>query len=132
LAQPFGSRSLMQRIAMASLQDEITEMQKDIHTCQKEIADDGVCLKIKNYILTGDRIHAPPGTEFATILLQILRNDTIEPVLPHTKIDSIEANEGEIQIPLFRLMLLETHKCDKEEIGSLVFEVKFFCVKNSP
>lgn len=50
LAQPFGSRSLMQRIISGNMQEEVTEYKKDILETEAEIGDPGLCEKIRNYV----------------------------------------------------------------------------------
>ena len=50
LAQPFGSRSLMQRIISVNLQEEIAEYKKDITVLEASIEDPALCDKIRNYV----------------------------------------------------------------------------------
>lgn len=50
LAQPFGSRSLMQRIISANIHEEISEYKKDIAVLEDLIGDQGLCDKIRNYV----------------------------------------------------------------------------------
>lgn len=50
LAQPFGSRSLMQRIISVNIQEEISEYKKDIAQIEASIGDQALCDKIRNYV----------------------------------------------------------------------------------
>ncbi|KAF9896758.1 hypothetical protein BX616_006809, partial [Lobosporangium transversale] len=50
LAQPFGRRSLMQRIISVNIQEEISEYKKNVTQLETVINDPGLCEKIKNYV----------------------------------------------------------------------------------
>jgi len=50
LAQPFGRRSLMQRIISVNLQEEIAEYKKDLTHLETTIDDPALCEKLKNYV----------------------------------------------------------------------------------
>ncbi|KAG0346600.1 hypothetical protein BG005_000634, partial [Podila minutissima] len=50
LAQPFGSRSLMQRIISGNMQEEVSDYKKEISRIEASIGDLALCEKIHNYV----------------------------------------------------------------------------------
>ncbi|KAF9963099.1 hypothetical protein BGZ65_006011, partial [Modicella reniformis] len=50
LAQPFGSRSLMQRIISGNMQEVVSEYKKEISEIEEDIDDPSLCEKIRNYV----------------------------------------------------------------------------------
>lgn len=85
LAQPFGARSLMQRIFSLTLNDGIRSFQKSIDALAGKIGDQVFVEKLKKYIDTDEDIKATIREEAASdevdILVVILRSDLIEPAL---------------------------------------------------
>lgn len=79
LAQPFGRRSLMQRIISVNIQEEISEYKKDIAQIEASIDDQALCDKIRNYV------NAPKA-----ILSSLFPDDGKEP-------DSVTFDVGAIQ-----------------------------------
>ncbi|KAG0298989.1 hypothetical protein BGZ98_010366 [Dissophora globulifera] len=93
LAQPFGSRSLIQRIISVNIQEEISVYRKDITQLEAAIGDPGLCEKIKNYIYAPksaiDRIFPDGGlydiTELS-LVMHVLKSDQIQPPLQPAQI----------------------------------------------
>ncbi|KAH7105679.1 hypothetical protein BKA62DRAFT_741511 [Auriculariales sp. MPI-PUGE-AT-0066] len=54
LAQPFGGRSLLQRLFTGSLQEEVKMLQEDIASVQSKIEDNDFCEKVRSFV------YAPP------------------------------------------------------------------------
>lgn len=52
LAQPFGRRSLFQRIIMAGMSDEAKEVQQEIAELETQIQDPELCKKFRNAVET--------------------------------------------------------------------------------
>jgi hypothetical protein len=50
LAQPFGQKSLLQRILSTTLNDDIKKLQKNIDDLREKIAEDALCDKLRNYV----------------------------------------------------------------------------------
>lgn len=50
LAQPFGSRSLLQRIISGNMQEEVSEYKREIADIEAVIDDPLLCEKIRNYV----------------------------------------------------------------------------------
>lgn len=85
LAQPFGARSLMQRIFSLTLNDGIRSFQKSIDALASKIGDQVFVDKLKKYIDTDEDIKVAIREEAASdevdLLVVILRSDLIEPPL---------------------------------------------------
>lgn len=52
LTQPFGRRSLLQRIIASNMNDNAKQLQQDINNLEAKIGDPALCQKIKNAIET--------------------------------------------------------------------------------
>lgn len=52
LTQPFGRRSLLQRIIASNMNDNAKQLQQDINNLEAKIGDPSLCQKIKNAIET--------------------------------------------------------------------------------
>ncbi|KAG0364262.1 hypothetical protein BGZ54_007688 [Gamsiella multidivaricata] len=96
LAQPFGSRSLMQRIISVNIQEEITEYKKDITQLEASIGDAGLCEKIKNYVYAPkaviDKIIPDGGLYDITqldLVMEVLRSDEVQPLLQPAQIKRV-------------------------------------------
>ena len=59
LAQPFGQKSLLQRILSVTLNDDIKKLQKNIDVLRGKIGDDALCDKLKNYVHADSTIQDP-------------------------------------------------------------------------
>lgn len=85
MAQPFGSRSLLQRIFSATLNDGIRSFQKSIDTLAEKIADPVFTDKIKKYTDAEEHIKVAIREEAVSddldIIVAVLRSELIEPAL---------------------------------------------------
>lgn len=85
LAQPFGSRSLMQRIFSLTLNDGIKSFQKSIDGLNAKIGDPVFAEKLARYTRAEDDIHQlireEAEAENMDIIVVILRSDLVEPEL---------------------------------------------------
>jgi Domain of unknown function in PX-proteins (DUF3818) len=85
LAQPFGQRSLLQRILSITLTDDIRRIQKNIDMLRENIGDDALCDKLKNYVYADvaiqDSIRAEVEDGKTELITSILRSEDIEPML---------------------------------------------------
>ena len=85
LAQPFGQRSLFQRILSITLNDDIKKSQKDIDALREKIGDDALCDKLHNYVHAEPSIQDPIREEARTsdvdLITAILRSEDIDPQL---------------------------------------------------
>ncbi|KAF9109728.1 hypothetical protein BGX27_007262 [Mortierella sp. AM989] len=94
LAQPFGSRSLMQRIISGNMSEEVSEYKKEIDEIESAIADPSLCEKIRNYVYAPASVISQifPSDELYDItelglVMDVLRSEKIQPVL---KLDQIQ------------------------------------------
>ncbi|KAI8388420.1 uncharacterized protein BYT42DRAFT_559997 [Radiomyces spectabilis] len=133
LAQPFGGRSLFQRIILANMHDEAKELQKNIEELEKSINDEPLCQKLRNAVDTeappynqrNGPVHKRPITE----TLDVLRNEDIAPVLSADQIMKVafanDARQTESRLlvkKLYQLWLLYARKREQEIMMTLVFQ----------
>ncbi|KAF4636909.1 hypothetical protein G7Y89_g1192 [Cudoniella acicularis] len=93
LAQPFGARSLMQRIFSLVLNDGIRSFQKSIDALVTKIGEPVFCEKLKKFC-DGDEdvkneIRADSENENVDLIISILRSEAIEPPLSSEQIGKI-------------------------------------------
>jgi hypothetical protein len=95
LAQPFGQRSLLQRILSVTLTDDIAKIQKNIDVLQETIGDDGLCDKLKNYVSADVTIQDPIRKEAqegrGELITEILKSEDIQPMLTGKQIIRMHA-----------------------------------------
>ncbi|KAF9984188.1 hypothetical protein BGZ75_004234 [Mortierella antarctica] len=96
LAQPFGSRSLMQRIISVNIHEEISEYKKDITLLEELIGDQGLCDKIRNYVhASKDVVGMIVSNDGAYdirdlgLILDIIRSENIQPPLSAVQIKRV-------------------------------------------
>lgn len=94
LAQPFGSRSLLQRIFGMAINDGISAVQKTIDTLSSsKIKDPVLCDKIKAYTDSDEAvkgiIRQQAESEQVDILVAVLRSDFFEPELSEEQIGTV-------------------------------------------
>ncbi|KAI9798402.1 MAG: hypothetical protein M1833_004796 [Piccolia ochrophora] len=93
LAQPFGSRSLMQRIFAMTLNDGIKSFQKSIDSLTNKIDDPVLCQKIKRFTEaeedTKNTIRGEATAEEIDLLVALLRSDLLEPELSPEQIGKV-------------------------------------------
>ncbi|KAI7902162.1 uncharacterized protein BX663DRAFT_436291 [Cokeromyces recurvatus] len=130
LAQPFGGKSLLQRIMLTNMNEQTKELDKDIEELQTKINDPQLCQKIANAVQT----ELPDGVSMertTPILetLELLKNPNIAPVLTPQQIikvafanqpDKVESRE--LVENLYHLWVLYARKQEQELLMSLVFQ----------
>ncbi|KAG0213489.1 hypothetical protein BGX28_004344 [Mortierella sp. GBA30] len=96
LAQPFGSRSLMQRIISVNMQEEVTEYKKEITDIEDAIDDPVLCEKIRNYVYAPRSVISqifpddePYDITELGLVMDVLRSDQILPVLQPLQIKRV-------------------------------------------
>lgn len=93
LAQPFGARSLMQRIFSLTLNDGIKSFQKSIDALTNKIADPVFTDKLKWYTDADEELKASirleAEEENIDLIVAILRSDLIEPKLTGDQIQRL-------------------------------------------
>lgn len=143
LAQPFGAKSLMQRIFSLALNDGIRSMQKAIDAVAAKIDDEVFVSKLTQYSEAEDHvklaIREEALAEDVDLIVAILRSDMIQPGLTGEQIQrlynayvafnsAIENVDDELKqgAQLFSylktLMKLQTRQRDKQMMLSLIEE----------
>ncbi|ETS86423.1 hypothetical protein PFICI_00251 [Pestalotiopsis fici W106-1] len=93
LAQPFGSRSLMQRVFSAALHDGIRSSQKNIDAVAAKIGDDVFVEKLKKFVNSDEPIKVAIREEAISddidIIVSIQRSDLIEPALVSSQVQRL-------------------------------------------
>lgn len=93
LAQPFGARSLMQRIFSLTLNDGIRSFQKSIDSLEDKVNEPVFCEKLKKFSDGPEdlknSIRADAEEDNVDLIVAILRSDAIEPQLNATQIGKI-------------------------------------------
>ncbi|CAO3624260.1 unnamed protein product [Cunninghamella echinulata] len=89
LAQPFGGKSLFQRLISVNMNEENKNLQKNIDDLEKTINDPVLCLKIRNATETtlpeGESIGDTPISE----TIKVLQNEEISPQLTVEQIKKV-------------------------------------------
>jgi hypothetical protein len=94
LAQPWGSRSLLQRIFGMAINDGVNSVQKTIDTlAATRIKDDVLCDKIKAYVQANEDVKEAIRQEAASdnvdVVVTILRSELIQPELSPQQVEKI-------------------------------------------
>ncbi|KAF9142269.1 hypothetical protein BG015_000988 [Linnemannia schmuckeri] len=113
LAQPFGSRSLMQRILSGNMQEEVSEYKKEIAEVEAAIGDPTLCEKIRNYVFAPRAVISkifpedePYDITELGLVMDVLRSEEILPVLQPLQIKRVwDAQQ-----------VLEQEKLEKERL----------------
>ncbi|KAI9743534.1 MAG: hypothetical protein M1818_002848 [Claussenomyces sp. TS43310] len=143
LAQPFGARSLMQRIFSLTLNDGIRTYQKTIDALIAKIGEPVFCQKLRSFTYadedTKNIVRADSANEQVDLIVAILRSELIEPSLDGQQIGKIfnayvawnnavdnvdeEMKQGaELFSHLKQLLKLYTRQRDKAMMLSMIEE----------
>ncbi|KAI8380919.1 uncharacterized protein BYT42DRAFT_612752 [Radiomyces spectabilis] len=135
LAQPFGSRSLFQRILLANMNEEMKSLDKDMESLEAKIDDPIICRKIYNAVRTPfleEKSCANPLASICTSrdeTLAILRNNLIDPPLDSsqiaklTLIEQSSAKESRQWIKrVHRLWIIYAKQYEQEMAMNLIFQ----------
>lgn len=93
LAQPFGSRSLLQRIFSLAIHDGIKTFQRSIDTLSAKIEDPVLVNKLRAFTAADeqvkDELRREAKEEDVDIVVAILRSEYIEPELSPAQIEKV-------------------------------------------
>ena len=93
LAQPFGSKSLAQRVFGMAINDGIKSFQKQVDALATKINDPILCSKIKTFCNSREDmknyIRSEAATEDVDLIVAILRSDQISPDLKPEQIGKV-------------------------------------------
>ncbi|OBZ85448.1 hypothetical protein A0J61_06499 [Choanephora cucurbitarum] len=130
LSQPFGQKSLFQRIVLSNMNEQSKELAKDIEELERKINDPLLCQKIANAVQT----EIPEGLKLDNSspineTLELLKDSNIEPVLTPQQILKVAfANQPgreeshKLVQDLYKLWVLHARKQEQESLMSLVFQ----------
>ncbi|KAJ4350757.1 hypothetical protein N0V95_004434 [Ascochyta clinopodiicola] len=94
LAQPFGARSLLQRIFGMAINDGVNSVQKTIDTLGSiKIKDEVLCAKIKAYVESSEEVkevlRQEADSEQVDIVVTVLRSDFFKPELSSQQVEKV-------------------------------------------
>ncbi|KAJ5594060.1 uncharacterized protein N7459_000268 [Penicillium hispanicum] len=93
LAQPFGSRSLLQRIFSLTLNDSIKDFQKSINPLVAKIDDPVLSQKLKNFVDADEAIknelREEAEAEDVDLIVAVLRSESLSPELTTEQIGKV-------------------------------------------
>ncbi|KAJ5668502.1 uncharacterized protein N7477_007072 [Penicillium maclennaniae] len=93
MAQPFGSRSLLQRIFSLTLNESIKDFQKSITSLVAKVEDSVLTDKLKNYVnadeMVKNEIREEAEAEDVDIIVAILRSENVSPELGPEQIGKV-------------------------------------------
>ncbi|KAF2459992.1 hypothetical protein BDY21DRAFT_369896 [Lineolata rhizophorae] len=93
LAQPFGARSLLQRIFGMAIQDGIRSVQRSIDSLGTKVGDPVLCDKVKNYTQSNETVKVAlrqeAEDEQVDLIVSILRTDLLEPELNEEQVGKV-------------------------------------------
>jgi hypothetical protein len=143
LAQPFGTRSLLQRIFSQAIHDGIKQLQKSVDDLSAKIGDPVLVGKIKQFVDSEEDVKASIREESEAdqvdIIVAILRSEQLTPELNHQQIGTVfnayvawnsaventdqELREGaELFSRLKQLLKLMTRQRDKAMMANMIEE----------
>ncbi|GES86546.1 PX domain protein [Rhizophagus clarus] len=134
LAQPFGQKSLAQRILSMNLTEDIKELGNDIKFLESEINDDEVCQKLRNYIYASSEIQIAvkkeaKGEDIDDLVLAILYTEALTPSLMDSQvakftgiINNIKIDNTDLLNDLKKLFFFYSRRRDKEMLIELLFQ----------
>jgi Domain of unknown function in PX-proteins (DUF3818)/PX domain len=143
LAQPFGSRSLLQRILSMTLSDGIRSFQKSIDSLEAKIEDHVLTAKLKHFVNSDENtknlLRNEANVEDVDLVVVILRSDLFKPELTAEQIGRIfnayvawnnavdnvddEMKQGaELFAHLKQLLKLLTRQRDKAMMSNMIEE----------
>jgi hypothetical protein len=94
LAQPFGARSLLQRIFGMAINDGVNSVQKSIDTlASTKLKDDILCAKIRAYVQADeavkDVIRQEAASDNVDVVVTILRSEFFQPELSPQQVETV-------------------------------------------
>ncbi|CAI2172599.1 18636_t:CDS:10 [Funneliformis geosporum] len=134
LAQPFGQKSLVQRILSMSMTEDLKEIGKDIKIIEEEINDDGVCEKLRNFVYSPSELQTAIMKEakdehINAIIIAILHTKLLTPDLKNVQvarfvgsINSIRIDNTELLSNLKKLFFFYVRQRDKKMMIDLLFQ----------
>ena len=95
LAQPFGTRSLMQRILIMAISDSISQIQKTLDALQAKIDEPLLCERLRAYVYseqeTKDKVEERARVDETDKIVVILETKLLRPDLPFKESEKISS-----------------------------------------
>ncbi|KAH7914336.1 hypothetical protein BJ138DRAFT_1144066 [Hygrophoropsis aurantiaca] len=92
LAQPFGGRSLLQRMFTSSLTEEVRALEEDIEAVKAKVDDETICTKLRQFVYAPREIQeiykADAAAEKHSLLTIVLRSGE-QPVLNRSQLQRV-------------------------------------------
>jgi hypothetical protein len=93
LAQPFGAKSLLQRVFGMAIHDGIRQMQRAVESLEGKINDQVLSEKIKNYTKADESmkemIRMEATDDQVDLVVTLLRSDRIQPELDEEQVGKV-------------------------------------------
>lgn len=127
LAQPFGGRSLFQRIIISNMNEESKSFQKEIEVVEKKIGDERVCKKLHEAVRTivpEDTLFRGDQTEDLSETMEmigLLENETIAPILSEEEKSRVIGSK-KLMKRCIQLWELYARQYEQELMMNLVFQ----------
>ncbi|KAI9467206.1 hypothetical protein BJY52DRAFT_1142394 [Lactarius psammicola] len=98
LAQPFGGRSLLQRMFTSSLNEEVKSIEEDIEAVKDKVDDPVICEKVRQFVYAPREIQAiykyDAAEENIHVLAAVLRSGE-EPILSRAQVQRVVRSHRE-------------------------------------
>ncbi|EIN10638.1 hypothetical protein PUNSTDRAFT_142609 [Punctularia strigosozonata HHB-11173 SS5] len=112
LAQPFGSRSLLQRMFTSSLTEEVKALEEDIEAVKDKVDDPVLCEKVRIFVYAPPEIQAiykaDAVAENVNVLTAVLRSGE-EPYLSRPQMNRVQrAHRAHLQYQKYRGTLADS------------------------
>ncbi|KAI7865604.1 hypothetical protein BDF14DRAFT_1730026 [Spinellus fusiger] len=126
LAQPFGGRSLFQRMMASNINEEAKEVDKEIAALEKEIDAPALCQKIKNAVNTPTDMEMKETRPLQSIIA-VLQNNAIEPLLSSEDMQWINRTYTHKDVrhrvrQMYALWVLYARRKEQDLVTLLVFQ----------
>jgi hypothetical protein len=120
LAQPFGSKSLFQRILISNMNEESKSLQKSIERLKEKISSEKVNEKVLNAIYTPKQSNWKDYRSSTAEMVALLENEEIEPILSPKELSDL-LDEDKLK-NIYQLWDLYGRVREQEVMMELVFQ----------
>ncbi|CAO3681087.1 unnamed protein product [Rhizopus stolonifer] len=125
LAQPFGSKSLFQRILLSNMNEESKSFQKSINQLKEKINNEKISEKVSNAVHTLKETDKTDYKSPKVEILALLGNDKVSPVLSNDELSALTDDSPETKLlikDIYQLWNLYSLLKEQEVMMDLVFQ----------
>ncbi|KAI9273616.1 hypothetical protein BY458DRAFT_508373 [Sporodiniella umbellata] len=125
LAQPFGSKSLFQRMLLSNMSEESKSFRKSIEQIEKRVNNERMCEKIANAVSTRRELDKKDYRSSTVEIMALLENKEVKPVLSQSELSPLLQDNEESKVlikELYRLWDLHSLLKEQEVMADLVFQ----------